>query len=426
MKNINWLKNLNFFGVRPGLKRISLLLKKLSHPHRKLKVIHLAGTNGKGSTARIISKILEEHGFKVGLYTSPHLIKINERFLINDVPVSDEKLDFYLGRIKEALGGDKVTYFEVTTSLAFLYFAEEKVDFAVIECGMGGRLDATNVLWPEVSVITTIGFDHQKFLGNTLDKIAREKAGIMKRGVPCVIGEEKEETLHVFRTKAEKSKVPIFLFKKDFQIKLKNKKWYYFGKKVFKELDLSLQGFYQGKNLACAIKTLEVLEDKGLFKIDENALKDALKKVKNPGRYEKFYIKNKEIILDAAHNPQGIEALVTSLKKDNFCKFILIMGITNPYGDKDFLTMLEKFFHLASQVYICEFTSPRKIVTLEEWKKALINLQKLKKISFFQHPEEAYKKALSQSEQKILITGSIYFITHWLKFFRNKEKNFLT
>ena len=186
---LEWLSSYEFHGIKPGLARITKILNLLGNPHKKIKTIHIAGTNGKGSTAIILSEILKAHSLKVGLYTSPHLFRLNERFRINGEEISDKKLEDLLKRLKEVIKDFPVTYFEITTALAFLLFFEEKVDIAVIECGLGGRLDATNVIKPEVSIITTVGRDHTKYLGDTLEKIAFEKAGIMKREVPCVLGE---------------------------------------------------------------------------------------------------------------------------------------------------------------------------------------------------------------------------------------------
>jgi dihydrofolate synthase/folylpolyglutamate synthase len=395
-------------------------------PHKRLKAIHIAGTNGKGSTARIIAQVLEEHGFKVGLYTSPHLIRVNERFVINQNEISNEELNFYLGLLKKAARGEKFTYFEITTALAFLYFVDKGVDFAVIECGMGGRLDATNVLWPEVSIITTIGLDHTKFLGDTFEKIAWEKAGIMKRNVPCVIGQVEQKALQVFKTRAQKSKVPLYMLGKDFKVEFNGEEWNYNGKRKFKGLVLSLKGFYQGNNLACALKTLEILEEKAFFKLDDGILKKALQKIKHPGRYEKIFQNGKEILMDSAHNPQGAKALAVSLEREKFVDVILIMGVSNADERKPFSKMLEPFLPLASKIFLCEFPSPRKIVSLKEWEEAISKsptLQKFQdKIKLISHPKNAYIQALKETGRKILITGSIYFIAWFLEFFKNGQK----
>jgi len=418
---IEWLNSYKLFGIKPGLKRIKDLLKRLGNPHKYLKTIHIAGTNGKGSTSNIISKVLSDHGLKVALYTSPHLFRLNERFKINGKEIEDERLNEYLKYFKAIIKDCPVTYFEITTALAFLYFWEEKVDIAVIECGLGGRLDATNVVNPEVSVITSIGWDHTKYLGNTLEKIASEKAGIIKKEKPCVLGNISENLIPIFQKKAERLKSKLFIFGKDFNIELKNNRWNYKGKYNFFDLELSLKGYYQGNNLSCALKTLEILEDRKLFKISEEKLRKALIDIKIPGRYEFLKIKDKIVLVDTAHNLSGFIALKDSLLKDNFKNFLLILGITNEDGEKPFTEMLKILLPLAKEVYLCEFVSPRKIVTLEEWKKNLNFFNKVNsEIKFIENSERAIKMGLESNFEKILITGSIYFVGDCLKYLKLK------
>ncbi|WP_038055563.1 bifunctional folylpolyglutamate synthase/dihydrofolate synthase [Thermodesulfobacterium hydrogeniphilum] len=417
---LEWLNSYQFHGIRPGLDRITKILKWLGDPHKKIKTVHIAGTNGKGSTGAILNELLKSHGLKTGLYTSPHLFKLNERFKINSIEISDEKLKDLLKILKITIKNFPTTYFEITTALAFLYFWEEKVDIAIIECGLGGRLDATNVIKPETSIITSISLDHTKYLGNTLEKIAYEKAGIIKRFTPCVLGNLEERLIPIFKEKCLRLNSPLFIWNKDFKIEQKENKWNYYGKKNFKDLDLNLKGFYQGINLGCALKTFEILEEKGFLKIDENKLKMALKEVKWPGRYERFLIKNKEILIDVAHNLEGVKTLKENLKKDDFKNFNLIFGATNEDEEKPFLEMLKELLILADNIFVCEFFSPRKIVTVEDWKKELgrINLNNVP-IKFFKNPQEAIDKALEDKNNKILITGSIYFIANCLKILEN-------
>ncbi|PMP65752.1 MAG: bifunctional folylpolyglutamate synthase/dihydrofolate synthase [Thermodesulfobacterium geofontis] len=414
---LNWLNSHQFYGIKPGLKRIKEILKRLGNPHRYIKTIHIAGTNGKGSTASILSEILLEHGFKVGLYTSPHLIQLNERFKINGKKIENERLNEYLKYIKKNIKDYPATYFEITTALAFLYFYEEKVDIGVIECGMGGRLDATNIINPEVSIITSIGWDHTKYLGNTLEKIAHEKAGIIKRETPCVLGDLSENLIPIFQKKAEILKAPLFIVGKDFYIEFNKKNnWNYVGDHKFEDLNLNLKGYYQGNNLSCALKALEILERKEFLKITEEKLRKALGQVKVSGRYEFLNIKGKTILIDTAHNLDGFIALKSSLLKDNFKDFLLILGITNEEGDKPFVKMIEILLPLAKKIYLCEFNSPRKIVSIREWKKSLEKFPTiLNKIEFVENCERAVKMGLESDFEKILVTGSIYFVGEYLK-----------
>jgi dihydrofolate synthase/folylpolyglutamate synthase len=421
---LDWLNSYQFHGIKPGLKRIKEILKRLGNPHQNIATIHIAGTNGKGSTSAILSEILSQHGFKVGLYTSPHLFRINERFKVNGEEIEDSKLNEYLKRIKLELKDYPATYFEITTALAFLYFFEEKVDIAVIECGLGGRLDATNVIKPEVSIITSIGWDHTKYLGNTLEKIALEKAGIMKKETPCVLGNVSENLVSIFQKKEALLNAPLYILGKDFNIELNEKKnWNYKGDYSFKDLELNLKGFYQGSNLSCALKALEILEKKRFLKISEEKLKIALTKVKMPGRYETLKIKDKIILIDTAHNLDGFIALKSSLIKDNFKDFLLVLGITNDDGEKPFGKMLEILIPLAKEIYLCQFNSPRKIVTLEDWKLALKNLTlEINNIKFIEDCEKAVKMSLESSFEKILVTGSIYFVGEYLRIINNSLK----
>ena len=421
-KLIEWLNSYQFHGIKPGLRRIKELLKKLGNPHKYISTIHIAGTNGKGSTSAILSEILYQHGLKVGLYTSPHLFRLNERFKINGKEISNSELNDYLKYIKKCIKNSPATYFEITTALVFLYFFEKKVDIAVIECGLGGRLDATNVIKPEVSIITSIGWDHTKYLGKTLEKIASEKAGIIKKETPCVLGNVEKNLVSIFQEKAKRLNAPLFVLGKDFLIEAnENNKWNYKGKYRFADLELSLKGYYQGNNLSCALKALELLEKKNFLKISEEKLRKALKGVKIPGRYEFFKIKDKTILIDTAHNLSGVVALKSSLIKDNFKDFLLIIGVTNGDGEKPFINMLEILLPLARKIYICEFPSPRRLVTLEDWKRELNNVSSdFDKIKLIKDYKKAVEMALENNFSKILITGSIYLIGNCFKILKNE------
>lgn len=409
---LNWLNQHQFHGIKPGLTRIVNLLKKLGNPHRKYPSLHIAGTNGKGSTCAILNALLTEHGFKSGLYTSPHLFKLNERFKINYQDIPDKELLEILKTLKTYVE-EPITYFELTTALAFLYFAEKKVDIAVIETGLGGRLDATNVIHPEMSFITSIGFDHTKYLGNTLEKIAFEKAGIIKREKPLVLGRIDAKPLKVIVERANRLSSKIFLLEQDFRIEALENLWEYRGKYHFHGLKLSLQGNYQGSNLALAIKGLEILEDKGWLKIEEDKLKKALRKVSWEGRYKKTFINSKEILFDCAHNPEGIKALKASLIKDNFYPFILIFGATNEDGEKPFLSLLVELSSFAHRILISEFKAERRVVSIEDWAKVLNDTRSFE---FYKEPHQALERALSTEDcSKILITGSIYFVASALR-----------
>ncbi|QJA05942.1 bifunctional folylpolyglutamate synthase/dihydrofolate synthase [Thermosulfurimonas marina] len=404
-----WLNQHQFHGIKPGLKRIWALLSALGNPERRFPSVHLAGTNGKGSTAAIVAGVLSAHGLRTGLYTSPHLVSVTERFRLNGKEISLERLAQILARIRASVEelGIPVTYFEITTAAAFLFFAEEKVDLAVIECGLGGRLDATNVLRPEVAVITTVARDHMQFLGKTLAAIAREKAGIIKPGVPTVIGRLPPKAREVVLDRTRRLQAPVYLFGRDFRVRQSISGLSFSGRRWrLSRLPLALSGDFQRYNLALALASLEVLEEKGLFELKETPLREALASLKWPGRFEYFPV-GPGVILDGAHNEEGVKNLLRSLERRGIREYTLIFGATNEGGDKPYLRMLKKLAPRARRIYLCEPPGPRHPVTLEEWRARLP--QALHSRTVFSGPQEALSQALSQREP-VVITGSLYLV----------------
>lgn len=412
---LQWLNQHQFHGIRPGLVRIINLLKKLNNPHTRYPTIHIAGTNGKGSTSAILSYILTKHGLKTGLYTSPHLFSLNERFKINNEDITDEELSELLKTIHRYAQKEKITYFEITTALAFLYFYHKEVDIAIIETGMGGRLDATNVIHPLLSIITTIGFDHTKYLGSTLERIAFEKAGIIKRGKPVVIGNLPEEALSVVLERSRLLQSRSYLYNRDFKIEEEGNKWNYWGDRNFRSLELSLRGFYQGHNLALALKASEICVDQEIFNIEENLLREALASVKWEGRFKRIDAYNRSFIIDGAHNLEGVKTLKDSLLREGFNAFLLIFGATNEDGDKPLKIILEELAPLATEIYLCEFSSPRKVVSINEWLEILKGDPLLSKVSLYREVERALMDAMKSSNTNIVITGSLYFLSEVIK-----------
>jgi len=310
-----WLEQHQFHGIKPGLDRISRLLSALGHPERRFPSVHIAGTNGKGSTAAILSTVLSAHGLRTGLYTSPHLSSVTERFRLNGKEIPTERLAEIFSRIRETVErlGIPVTYFEITTAAAFLYFAEEAVDLAVIECGLGGRLDATNVLHPLAAVITTVARDHTAYLGRTLRAIAAEKAGILKPGVPAVAGKLPPPAREVILRRAQGLGSSLYLFGRDFRLRRGRSGLSFYGRRWrLSRLTLALSGDFQRYNLALALATLEVLEDLGHFRLKEARLREGLSSVRWPGRFEYFPV-GPGVLLDGAHNEEGLRALLRSL-----------------------------------------------------------------------------------------------------------------
>lgn len=313
---------------------------QLNNPQNKFKSIHVGGTNGKGSTSHMICSVLMEAGYKVGLYTSPHLKDFRERIRINGQMIDEEEVINFICENKTFLEYQKLSFFEMTVGMAFHHFANHQVDFAVIEVGLGGRLDSTNIITPLVSVITNIGYDHMQFLGDTLPLIAGEKAGIIKQNIPVVIGEKQEEVMNVFIQKAIEMNADLF-FADEFKTNYKT----------------SLKGNYQVKNVLTVVKTVKILQIKGV-EIEEQHLKNGLLNViKNThlmGRWQILQEKPK-IICDTAHNKEGLTYVLNQLQEEKFKQLHIVLGMVN---DKDLPTILPMFPKNAVY-YFCKPDIPR-------------------------------------------------------------------
>jgi len=390
---IKYLNNREKFGIKLGLKNIRLLLKKVGSPHKKIKCIHVAGTNGKGSCCAMISSVLQEAGYKVGMYTSPHLKRFNERIKINNKEISNKDVVKYFLKTKPHITTQ--TYFEVVTAIAFLYFNEKKVDFLVLEVGMGGRLDATNVVNPLVSLITTISLEHTEYLGNSLLKIAKEKAGIIKKNSIVVTGTN-GNVFNLIKKIARKRKAKLVRAKK---VKKLNGKFNING---YKKLELDLIGDFQLQNASNSIAVIEALRDYSI-KIDKKKIKKGLKKARWQGRMQ-FLEKN--VLVDCAHNPAGIDVLIKEVKKLNYKNLILVMGILK---DKDIKEMVKKIAPTADKVIV---TKPK---TERAAEPSIIEKEFVK---YNKHCEiiKDVRKALSHAKKNkgkndlILVTGSIYTV----------------
>ncbi|MHC1727375.1 MAG: folylpolyglutamate synthase/dihydrofolate synthase family protein [Syntrophobacteraceae bacterium] len=341
-ESLNYLYGLQKYGIKFGLNSTEKLLERVGNPHRKLCCVHLAGTNGKGSTAAILSRLLWEHGLKTGLYTSPHLVRFTERFRINDQEVSAERILSVFEELRVTLDESQLpTFFEMVTAMAFLYFAEEETDVVVAETGMGGRLDATNVITPEISVITSVASDHQEFLGQTLASIAREKAGIIKQGVPVVTGALQPVVQGVLKTACLDRAARLYRYKSDFRVRRNlDGSFKYKGlNRQWPSLSINLRGPHQVNNAALALAALELLEQKGLVDLDQQKVERAIQDVRWPARLEILGM-NPLIVLDGAHNPQGAESLRDALKESfTYRKLHLVLGIM---ADKDIRGILRK------------------------------------------------------------------------------------
>jgi dihydrofolate synthase/folylpolyglutamate synthase len=414
---LNFLFSSHRLGVKLGLERISFILEKLGHPENSFESIHVAGTNGKGSTSAILHQILREYGFKVGLYTSPHMKRFTERIKINSDEINDRELIKEIKKIKKVIDEKRKkdpdfmpTFFEFAVAIAYSYFARKKVDFAVIETGLGGRLDATNVLNPRVVVVTNVSVEHTEFLGKTIEKIALEKAGTIKPNSIVVTGEKKANVLKVIRDKARKENAKVFNSNK--LCKVTN---YCFGleKQKFdvevdgikiRDVELSLAGKFQLMNVCTALLAFKKL---GL-KFNKTKIKKALKKVFVRGRFQ--VIKKKPLVVfDAGHNPacfNEIKKTVLLMKKQRlFERLVLLIGLSS---DKDAEKISKIIFPLANQIVI----SRAKYRGMDIKKMASFADRFRKPYIGFHDAQEAFNFALNETGKKdfLLVTGSIFFL----------------
>lgn len=408
-----------------NLERVEKLLAHIGNPHKGLKAVHVAGTKGKGSTATMIAQFLEAAGFKVGLFTSPHLIHLEERIRVNGAMIPQEAVCRLLGRLKDYVEWERKrdianssTFFEILTALGLTYFSEyasNGVDWAVLEVGMGGRLDATNVVTPRVSVITEIGLDHTQFLGNNLRQIASEKAGIIKDGVPLVSCPGSEEALAVIEERCKGKVVPCYLVGRDISVKsIRNiplvgiecdiKTW----AREYRGLRIPLLGDHQARNCACALGAVEVLAENGSIQWSGEMTQSALNHLHCPARIE-VISREPLIILDSAHNVASIRALVSALgglRKDiPFKRLILILGLSR---DKDVDGILSEVVPLADEL-ILTTSGFARAATPQFLRKRVLELLGRKAIAVgdVRHSIERARK-LAQPGDCICVTGSFY------------------
>jgi dihydrofolate synthase/folylpolyglutamate synthase len=400
-------------AFKKDLTNIKLLCEHLGNPFEKYPCIHIAGTNGKGSTAHLTSAILQAQGYKVGLYTSPHYRDFRERVKIDGKYISRKHVVEFIENNKAVFEKIKPSFFEITVALAFDFFAKEKVDIAVIETGLGGRLDSTNIITPILSVITNISFDHQQFLGNTLKKIAGEKAGIIKRNVPVVIGETQEATITVFEKKAKTKKSEIIFADQIYQVQKKSENLTHTtfdilknGQPLFSNQKINLHGAFQAKNIATALQAIDSLPES--FSIKKSKVATAffnLKSLTNfKGRWQVLQ-KDPIVLCDSAHNEAGLKLAMNQLKSLKVKELHFVLGMVN---DKSIEKMLN-FFPKDAHFYFCKPDIPRGL-------EVEILVQKATELGLTGRAYSSVKNALRAAKKKagkkdlVYVGGSTFVV----------------
>lgn len=405
-------------AYKVDIKNTVQLMQLLGNPEKKFKSIHVAGTNGKGSVCHLLSSILQEAGYKVGLYTSPHLIDFRERIRINGEMISRGKVVDFVQNYRCAIEGIGLSFFEMTVGLAFDYFAEQQIDVAVVEVGMGGRLDSTNVITPDLSIITNIGLDHTQFLGNTLTKIASEKAGIIKPEVPVVVGETHPDTAGVFESKAMQNGSPIDFADRRYKIvelATSNTMMEFRVEKLGQPLDgiyhCPLTGTYQLKNLATLFQSLEILRIVG-YKLSDQAVIDGIANVvKNTGFQGRWQVIKKRplIICETAHNADGVKSMLAKLATLSYNQLHIVYGCVN---DKDYGAILD----LLPKDAVYHFTQPSVQRALPVEKLAETAIEHGLVGSVHHNVVDAVMAAHKnyRPNDLILVTGSIFLVADCL------------
>ncbi len=405
-EDVKYLNSLVLHGIKLGLENINSLMNLLGEPHKKFRSVHIAGTNGKGSVAAIVDRIFREEGYIVGKFTSPHLVDLRERFQINGIPISTEDLHRQIRLISSLAEKNNIipTFFEFCTAVAFNWFAENNVDWAVIEVGIGGRLDSTNIIVPEVCVITNIGLEHTQLLGGTIEKIAYEKAGIIKPSVGVVTGEMKTEAICKIKEIAKEKNSEIWEIGKDFVIE---REVYedevvvsYKGKNLeVNKASLNLRASYQRENAGVALAAIDFLIGKGV-NFRKESITVGLERVKWPGRYD-LVSKSPYFLLDCAHNPDGVKKLVEDLED-----MTIILSVAD---DKDIVKIVEILVPKAKCFISTQFYGKRALPA-ERIREVINGFRKecIMEQDFNRAIEIGWEKA--KAGEKVLLTGSIYAV----------------
>lgn len=410
-------------AYKADLQSTLSLMEHLGHPERNLRCIHVAGTNGKGSVSHLLASVLHRAGYRVGLYTSPHLVDFRERIRVDGAMISPEAVTHFVEQHRTCFDTLQLSFFEMTVGLAFDYFVRQQVDVAVVEVGMGGRLDSTNVVSPDLCVITNIGFDHTQFLGNTLPQIAREKAGIIKSHVPVVVGESQQETLPVFREVADALQSPLTVADQHYRVEEKavdEQGMLFFdvlrdGVVRFADMRCSLGGWYQQRNLATVMQALECLTP--LYpQITDAAIRDGIAHVvEDTGLHGRWQVVRQQprTVCETAHNADGIRAMLHRIDNASFRRLHLVYGCVN---DKDFVHILRLL--PADAVY--HYAQPSVPRGLDVETLAAAAEKAGRRGTAHRRVGDALTEAWQQAEPDdlVLVTGSIFLVADalsWLQ-----------
>jgi len=425
-----YLDSLQMHKIKLGLEAMEAFLERVDRPEKKLRFVHVAGTNGKGSVSVNIAAILAQAGYRVGLFTSPHLSSVRERFRINDRYISEAEFTKLAEHVRTVLGDEKITYFEFTTALALLWFEESAVDLVVLETGLGGRLDATNVVTPLVSIITNVSMDHEAYLGTTLEEIAFEKAGIIKENIPLVTGAEADIGRRVIEQRCREKKTAMYLFGHDFlEEDDGGGVWRWrsvdprLGEQIFSRLRCGMRGDYQRQNSSLAVAAVVLLQPWG-FKVDEEDVRRGLAKVLWPGRLEYIRIDRGDrslavgepspsrrvvrYLIDGAHNPAGVASLRATLAREyDYKNLILVWGAM---ADKDLRQTLPVVAPLAAAIILAKPQGER--AAEPEMLRQALSTDLWERCRLIVDVEGALRSAeeLAGDDDLIVVAGSLYLI----------------
>lgn len=417
-ETMDWIHNLLNHGMKPGLQRMDWMLDELGHPERRLRTIHIGGTNGKGSTVSFLRHMIQEGGWRVGTFTSPYVVRFNERISVNGEAISDNDLIDMARRVKpiaDELGDSELglpSEFEVITVMAILYFAEVAApDFVLFEVGLGGRLDSTNVIAPMLSIITNIGRDHTEFLGNRIEQIATEKAGIIKSGTAVVTATDKPEGLEVIRTKSAEKNTKCYVLDETFSFTVHSAHPYgemFDYRSPFstrQHLMIPMKGYHQIQNASVALMAIDYLKQYYALVLDEDDLYKGLQKAGWPGRFEQIST-SPLVIIDGAHNPEGVESLAQTLQRYYGDKPIHVLFAA--MKDKNINGMLKPLYEVATKITFTSFPFERAAAATDLFQQSdFVNKREA------EDGKKVLEHILQEKDEDIvyIVTGSLYFIS---------------